>query len=600
MAENYLKHVVDLTNMGGPTIFVAASDAPDNDKERAAYVCTGVDDHLTIQEAIAALPADGGMVQLSTGTFNGHVRIKKAKVALVGSGWSTIIKIQAGAVLKDSDCPVRVLADDCYVGNLTVDGNKSAQTHLGDWEADAGLVREFDGVAMYANRCMVDNVRAQQCLGHHIILWSDPFELEDIAGGARYGCVAQNCHVMDLGGRNALDFASTWDLGAGYDQNINYGNVIRGCVLHNGANIVVHTGHDTLVEGNVVMGGGGIAFHTNSRRVAIRNNVVIGATSSGIAMNGGLAEQASAAVRRSWDCVVEGNTIYGGTSNGISCLRLSDSIVRNNVIINAGNRGILFEQCEGLDIESNQIRGATEQSIYQSGDTEELRSHDIVIRDNFIRGTDTKHSISLTRSTRAFIKGNIIYDGDRGISVQSSTVSLTVEGNTIQNASNQCIVLSGHTGSVVKNNTFIGIAGSTVAQIQGNDMQVIGNSFSGGSVGITTTAAATGNVITDNVINVSSTSPIWTAPTAGEIRRNTQYLTEARGTATVASGGTSIDVTHALKRTPTAQNISVTPTNNLGNATKFWVSDVGASTFRINVDADPGAVTATFAWQTSF
>ena len=55
-------------------------------------------------------------------------------------------------------------------------------------------------------------------------------------------------------------------------------------------------------------------------------------------------------------------------------------------------------------------------------------------------------------------------------------------------------------------------------------------------------------------------------------------------------------MTHGLDITPSAEDISVTPTNNLGNASKFWISDIGASTFRINVDTDPGADTATFSW----
>ncbi|MFO7579534.1 MAG: hypothetical protein R6W74_04920, partial [Nitrosomonas halophila] len=104
------------------------------------------------------------------------------------------------------------------------------------------MVREFDGVAIYANGCVVDAVKAQNCLGHHIILWSDPFELESIAGGARHDTVVQNCWIMDRGKRNCVDFASTWELGTDYDQNINYNGVIRGCVCLNGANILIHTG----------------------------------------------------------------------------------------------------------------------------------------------------------------------------------------------------------------------------------------------------------------------------------------------------------------------------------------------------------------------
>jgi hypothetical protein len=58
-----------------------------------------------------------------------------------------------------------------------------------------------------------------------------------------------------------------------------------------------------------------------------------------------------------------------------------------------------------------------------------------------------------------------------------------------------------------------------------------------------------------------------------------------------------VDVTHGLAFTPTARNVELVPTNNLGAAAKWWVSHLGATTFRINTDVDPGASTATFAWR---
>lgn len=81
------------------------------------------------------------------------------------------------------------------------------------------------------------------------------------------------------------------------------------------------------------------------------------------------------------------------------------------------------------------------------------------------------------------------------------------------------------------------------------------------------------------------------------VRNNMGWTTENNGTATVLSGTTSIAVSHGLSKTPNSRDIQVTPTNNLGSATKFWISSVGASTFTINVDVNPGASTATFVWQ---
>ena len=51
------------------TVTVAASDSTELSKNQADYVCDGVDDHVEIQQALAALP-EGGKVVLSEGTFN--------------------------------------------------------------------------------------------------------------------------------------------------------------------------------------------------------------------------------------------------------------------------------------------------------------------------------------------------------------------------------------------------------------------------------------------------------------------------------------------------------------------------------------------------
>jgi len=44
------------------------------------------------------------------------------------------------------------------------------------------------------------------------------------------------------------------------------------------------------------------------------------------------------------------------------------------------------------------------------------------------------------------------------------------------------------------------------------------------------------------------------------------------------------------------QQIMVCPINDLGLATKWWVSNQDATSFRINVDVDPGASQAQFVW----
>jgi hypothetical protein len=80
------------------------------------------------------------------------------------------------------------------------------------------------------------------------------------------------------------------------------------------------------------------------------------------------------------------------------------------------------------------------------------------------------------------------------------------------------------------------------------------------------------------------------------LQANLGDTTFNNGTSTIASGSSSIVVNHGLSATPTAASISVTPNSSLANATTFWVSNVTATQFTINVNTTLTA-SATFGWQ---
>ena len=83
--------------------------------------------------------------------------------------------------------------------------------------------------------------------------------------------------------------------------------------------------------------------------------------------------------------------------------------------------------------------------------------------------------------------------------------------------------------------------------------------------------------------------------TGNIIRSNIGYVTENSGTATVLNTATSVVVTHGLASTPT--RVFITPKENPTNAvTYWWVDTLGATTFKINVNADPGASNLDFDW----
>ncbi len=73
---------------------------------------------------------------------------------------------------------------------------------------------------------------------------------------------------------------------------------------------------------------------------------------------------------------------------------------------------------------------------------------------------------------------------------------------------------------------------------------------------------------------------------------------ENAGTSSILNTTTSIAVTHGLAVTPTLQNITITfgeqGTNDYG---RWWVDTIGATTFTLNVSADPGASNLDFGWR---
>lgn len=83
------------------------------------------------------------------------------------------------------------------------------------------------------------------------------------------------------------------------------------------------------------------------------------------------------------------------------------------------------------------------------------------------------------------------------------------------------------------------------------------------------------------------------------IERNFGFVTEAKNQAQVASGATSVVVSHGLDFTPTLQMIATWPLSTWGSTTKWWISTATATQFTINVDIAPGGSGMFFGWKVS-
>jgi len=110
------------------TLVVAASNASALAKAEADYVCDGVADNVQIQAAIDALPASGGKVLLSEGTFTIAAAISIAnRLILQGQGRDNTKIIQVAAaggvnlIINGSGTTL----GQVQIRSLTLDGNKT-------------------------------------------------------------------------------------------------------------------------------------------------------------------------------------------------------------------------------------------------------------------------------------------------------------------------------------------------------------------------------------------------------------------------------------------------------------------------------------------
>ncbi len=159
--------------------FLVASSTATNTKQ-ADYLCDGFDDDMQIQAAIDALPAIGGIVQLSDGVFN-------ISTAIIATGRGVTIRgmgdvnplasfagptriFQANSANLDQMISVPAAATNFSLQDVGLEGNASGQGS-GDGngvetEASGSLNASMDNVSVLDCRGAGVYWRANGCLSH--------------------------------------------------------------------------------------------------------------------------------------------------------------------------------------------------------------------------------------------------------------------------------------------------------------------------------------------------------------------------------------------------------------------------------------------------
>lgn len=252
--------------------------------------------------------------------------------------------------------------------------------------------------------------------------------------------------------------------------------------------------------------------------------------------------------------------------------------ITNNIIKNCG-----------LSLESNndkmgiQLEGQYDQTI-----SEVIISDNIIVENN-------KNGIWSSILRESIIANNVISDnGGNGILLLDAE-RIIIGNNIITGNALNAIPgyrhglrisdrgLTDNSKNIIISNNLFDEHVEAHVKIFGNsqDISIIGNAFVGTPwlpISITTNSPGTGNF---------------------KISENIGFENKKRGIAIIPEGSTYIDVTHGLTAHDDGVDIiaKVIPTNDLGNSTRFWVDNIGSTTFRVNVDSDPGVTTATFMWE---
>jgi hypothetical protein len=525
------------------TLVIAASDSSEKSKAQADYVCDGTADQVQLIEAMSELPANGGKIYLSEGTFNMSAPTTPLNnVHIQGSGmYQTIIK--GAATLTDSvfkrastttptgtsDNPIQglVLSDFSIDGSLMrLDGVDGAPG--GTWGGGKGTY------FAYLKNCTFKN------------LYVHDTPASGLGNDYHYNCTYDNCIVINAGrgeptGTGGSPEGHGFGIGIGKweDESLVISNCFaKGCWF------------------------AGFAFEsvdsvTYSKYMSFVNCIST-ENNYGFLLQSGTGKGVKKAS-------IIGGSSYLNNFDGIHlALAPKDIIISDITIENNGQHGIQVSKPE---------------------------SENIVIHDCHINN-NAKYGIT-TQCGNLNIHGNCVYlNGHTGIFVHAdvaNVANVNVYDNIVYNNGTAGVV--GHNDGIRVHPSGYTITGVSVCGNRCFDNQVVKTQRYGiGITNETDVIIVSENDVSGNLLG----GCLMTATGANKnISCNLGYITCGIGSATITTGQTTVDVTHGLAAAPT--RVLLSPTTATAGK-DFYVSAKGATTFTITIDSEAEA-DISFDWQ---
>jgi len=329
-------------------------------KEKADYICDGVDDQDEIEKAISALPAAGGTVVLLEGEYRigSSIRILRNNIELVGQGIGTVLRLQDGVndhVITIGDGTAAY--EKITIRNLKVDGNRPGQTATSHGIHIHNLADEVRLIGVEITNTYTDAISVDGGNNHFI----------------------QGCRIIDPGEdgivlrqyvRDSIVLGNRlYGRGTAYgsgllsksNERISWvGNVVRNFRFGIEVNDedVVATPRNLLFANNLIESvqvgiynppvGSGTEFCT------FRGNIILSATYEGINL------------RWAWNCAVEGNVVQGAGSDGIR-IEKNNCLISGNLCVGNGDNGIELAGALRTTVVGNRCLGNPGYGIAETG-----------------------------------------------------------------------------------------------------------------------------------------------------------------------------------------------------------------------------------------
>lgn len=303
--------------VSGATLIIAATNSSNAAKAVANYVCDGTSDQTEINAALSALPASGGCVLLAEGTFTIDAQIATAKASSMLSGMGLGTTIFAANSAGSNVPLVSIGHAKSGVVNLTIDGNKA--NNAGRTAMELIRLASSDGFVsnVYGINSAGANMRVTGSTGN-IISDSRSIAAQTIGinVGATGHTIVQGCVVTGNGSVGLYTSGTRTNIvGGHYSSNGTFGINADGGTAHVvGATIVSNGSHglhcsgglDHLIEGNVVRASTQHGIVALVDRVSIVGNHCM--------ENGQGADNtyANILVSTGSDCFIDGNMVRRG------------------------------------------------------------------------------------------------------------------------------------------------------------------------------------------------------------------------------------------------------------------------------------------------